>query len=251
MTKRQSLFYLTIVGFSLFLAIGCKRPGTIIGDGVADIQGNEYPTVIIGEQEWMAENLRTTKYKDGTEIVNITNSGEWSQLDKGAYAWYNNDENLGEIHGALYNWRAVSSEMLCPDGWRMPDHKDWELLMEYLENEYGIKNKDIVDGLGNALKSCRQEESPLGGHCNTNDHPRWNKNSEHYGTDIFGFSALPSGYRASNGSFSSIGRGSLFWNAAGDSKRDISRMWITNDNGSIRRYTSYPLIGASVRCIKD
>jgi len=86
---------------------------------VTDIDGNVYHTVLIGNYRWMAENLRTTSYNNGVEIPCITDSIVWRSLIIGAYCWYQNNEVNGVTYGALYNWYAVNTDRLCPDGWRV------------------------------------------------------------------------------------------------------------------------------------
>ncbi len=216
---------------------------------VKDIEGNEYRTVTIGTQEWMAENLKTTTYNDGEEIQNVTGRTEWNRIREGAYVWYGNDESAGEIFGALYNSYAVDTGRLCPEGWALPDDDDWDRMLDYLKREHEIENEDKPGGAGNALKSCRQIDSPLGGDCDTREQPRFNSNDTHYGTDLFGFAALPGGYRQSSGVFTGMGEGCLLWNKPGEGSP--SRRWITSSQGHITRFERYPQIGASVRCIRE
>lgn len=99
---------------------------------VIDIDGNSYRTVIIGNQEWMAQNLRTTTYNDGTPIYNAREFFDWEVCTTGAYVWYNNAISYKDTYGALYNWYAVETGRLCPDGWRVPSSEDWEELTDYL-----------------------------------------------------------------------------------------------------------------------
>lgn len=102
-----------------------------------------------------------------------------------------------DAYGFLYNWFAINTSKLCPEGWRMPDKEDWEQLEAFLVDEF----EDITEeGAANALKSCRQINSPLGGDSDTSVHPRW-ISQEIYRTDNFGFSAYPAGYRHPGGSF--------------------------------------------------
>ena len=101
---------------------------------VTDIEGNVYATVIVGEQEWMAENLRTTRYNNGAQIEFPGDDfAEWLNNTTGAYAWYNNDEaTFKNTYGALYNFPAVNNGNLCPAGWRVPSVDDWNTLVSYL-----------------------------------------------------------------------------------------------------------------------
>lgn len=101
---------------------------------VTDVEGNQYETLVMGNQVWMAENLRTTRYSDGTPVDVCTERISWSGNAYGAYSWYNNDSVNYYQKGALYNWYAiVNSSGLCPDGWRMPNNADWNELFDYFE----------------------------------------------------------------------------------------------------------------------
>ena len=101
--------------------------------GVTDKEGNHYKAVKIGSQVWMVENLRTSKFNDGSIIPLVPDGTEWAYLTTPAYCWYNNDfEKYGTLYGALYNWRAVESGKLCPAGWHVPNEMDWTVLINYL-----------------------------------------------------------------------------------------------------------------------
>ncbi len=229
------MFYLTAVIFiAMFLAVGCEKEetkddeGTIIYGTLKDIDGNLYRTIKFGQQEWMAENLRVTRYNDG-EVIHRHHypAGEVRiiQGDRkdGRYGNYphelidgiDSDTEVIEAYGLHYNWYAVETKKLCPAGWRVPGLSDWEELSSHLMDNYPhIENSLDVAA---ALRSCRQEDSPLGDDCNTYEHPRWNKEGINYwshlpiessgmwivaeprekwpltGTDEFGFSAMPAG----------------------------------------------------------
>ena len=103
---------------------------------VTDIDGNTYHTVTIGTQVWMLENLKTTKYNDGTAITFEPGVLAWNSLTTGAYCWYGNDPGLyKDLYGALYNWYAASSGKLAPQGWHVPSKDDWNTLIAYLGGE--------------------------------------------------------------------------------------------------------------------
>jgi uncharacterized protein (TIGR02145 family) len=108
-------------------------------DSVKDIDGNVYRTVQIGNQTWMAENLKTTRYNDGSQI-HTSNGGpagytNWFDLSTGAYCWYENDTAYKDIYGALYNWHAVGNGNLCPTGWHVPTDSEWTTLINFLGGE--------------------------------------------------------------------------------------------------------------------
>lgn len=105
---------------------------------VADIDGNVYKTIQIGEQTWMAENLRTTRYQNGDLIEYAENFDQWFEFYpariKGAYIYYKNDIEYKNIHGALYNWNtAIDTRNVAPAGWRVPSIDDWQKLIDYLD----------------------------------------------------------------------------------------------------------------------
>ena len=103
------------------------------GGGATDIDGNTYKSVTIGTQEWMTENLRTSKYSDGTSIPNVTSNSDWESLSTGAWSHYDNDSSQYEAtYGKLYNWYAVETGKLCPTGWHVPTDAEWTVLTDYL-----------------------------------------------------------------------------------------------------------------------
>ena len=103
------------------------------GNGLVDIEGNSYKTVIIGVQEWMAENLRTATFANGEKIPNITNREQWGELKSPAWCHYDNDPQYDGVQGKMYNWYAASdSPKLCPFGWHVPTTLEWTELEDYL-----------------------------------------------------------------------------------------------------------------------
>lgn len=222
------------------------------GEGITDIEGNSYSTVIIGQQEWMAENLRTAIYSDGTAIPFVTGDEDWWETKDGAYCWYNNDPDMSEAYGALYNGYAVSTEKLCPAGWHVPSDTEWSQLVNYLHEEIGIPADYSEHGPGNVLKSCRQVDSPLGNDCDATQHPRWEKHTLHYGTDNFGFSALPGGNRMSFGSFHRLGEHARFWSSTEYSLGNFLWYWtLSYENGGFGNLFAHKDVGFSVRCVRD
>jgi uncharacterized protein (TIGR02145 family) len=98
---------------------------------VTDIDGNAYNIVTIGGQAWMKENLKVTKYKDGTTIPLVTATGAWVALTTPGYSFYNNSVT-GGVYGALYNWYTVNTGKLCPTGWHVPSTTEWTTLETFL-----------------------------------------------------------------------------------------------------------------------
>lgn len=99
---------------------------------IADADGNTYKIIKIGDQVWTAENLRTTRYNDGTEIPLVTDYTAWTNLTTPSYAWTNNDIGNKSVYGALYNWFAVKTCKLCPSGWHVPTDAEWTILENHL-----------------------------------------------------------------------------------------------------------------------
>jgi uncharacterized protein (TIGR02145 family) len=98
---------------------------------VKDADGNVYKTIILEDGVWMAENLRTTKFNDGAPIPRIIESGAWKETKGPGYGWYKEDPDYRKRVGAIYNWHAVNTKKLCPEGWSIPTEKEWIDLMEY------------------------------------------------------------------------------------------------------------------------
>lgn len=233
------------------------------GDDITDIDGNIYRTVQIGDQCWTRDNLRTTRYNDGSDIPLVEDDGQWANANYGAMTIYphqlieglDSSAEVVEAYGILYNWFATDDDRnLCPEGWYVPSHPEWTQMENFIMLEYGLTNNaNDVNGLGNALKSCLQVNSPLGGDCDTSDHPRWNAHSLHFGNDMVDFSALPAGRRRLNGVFFDIGNYGLFWTSTEHTSTHAVNRTLFSNQGNMAGFfsTNYrKTIGHSVRCIK-
>ncbi len=104
-------------------------------DTVVDIDGNIYRTVKIGNQIWMAENLKTTRLNDGQSILYEPDNSDWANLRTPGYCWPNNEPSNKDDYGALYNWYAVDTGKLAPIGWHVPTMNEWRILIDYLGGE--------------------------------------------------------------------------------------------------------------------
>jgi uncharacterized protein (TIGR02145 family) len=194
----------------------------------------------------MAENLKTTTYRNGTSIPNVTDNEAWESLSTGAYVWYDNDISWKDLYGALYNWYTViDTNGLCPEGWHVPTEDDWDTLYNFIGG--------VDDPHGNELKSCRQVNSPLGGDCNTTEHPRWDEDtiSGNYGTNYYGFSALPGGFRLDVGTFSYLGKYGYWWYATEVSESKARYLILNYKHGHVGRNTNDKRLGYAVRCLRD
>jgi uncharacterized protein (TIGR02145 family) len=204
---------------------------------VTDIDGNTYSTVTIGTQEWMAENLRTTKYNDGSSITQVLESALWMSLTTPAYCWYNNDAATHkETYGALYNWYTVSMENICPIGWHVPTDAEWYTLENYVDptiNDPNATGYRGIDG-GTKLKASYGWAGGVNG------------------TDEYDFMALPAGVRSyQTGSFVNLYYRGYWWSA---DESDVNYSWIRfldSEYETIGRNYSVKQYGYPVRCVKD
>jgi uncharacterized protein (TIGR02145 family) len=217
---------------------GEPQPDLTYGS-VSDIDGNDYKTIQIGTQEWMAENLQTTKYNDGNSIPNVPDIIEWSNLSTGAYCWYNNDAAAYKAaYGALYNWFAVNTDKLCPTNWHIPSDEEWTVLITYLGGESIAGGKLMETGTTHWL------------------HP------DHKATNITGFTGLPGGFRYTDDGFGhadypfdALGFWGFWWSASEYSNIDAWIFYISFYDSSLPASSDLTTIikngGMSVRCVKD
>jgi uncharacterized protein (TIGR02145 family) len=201
--------------------------GVVYGDGVTDANGNTYQSVIIGTQEWMSENLRTTKYSDGNAIPNVTSNSDWESLFTGAWSYYNNSSSNDATYGKLYNWYAVNTNKLCPTGWHVTTNPEWIVLTDYLAAN-GHNGTE-----GTALKATSV----------------WNSGGN--GTDDYGWLGLPGGSRSLNGNFYYIGYSGYWWSSSQDDAYDAWYRYVGNYGGNVDSYASNKYYGFSVRCLRD
>lgn len=193
---------------------------------VKDIDGNVYKTVTIGTQTWMAENLKTTKFSDGTLIPLVPVNDKWQALSTPGFSWYENNATSKNSYGALYNWYTVNTGKLCPAGWHVPTDGEWTTLTNYFGTEEiaGGKLKE---------KGITHWESPNEG-----------------ATNEVGFTALPGGNRGFNGAFGDQGGFGYWWTSSGS---NTTEAWYRNLGypGSWVRRLSFgnKHSGFSVRCV--
>ena len=196
-----------------------------------DPDGNIYRTVQIGTQVWMAENLRTTKYSDGSDIPLVVDINEWAALNTPAYTYVINDQGYHEdIYGPSYNWYAVDTDKLCPAGWHVPSMNEWRVLVNNLGGENVAGNKLRETGTAHW-------QAP-------------NSNA----TDEAGFTALPGGFRSVDPiSDYDVGFTGFWWSSDQDNSnssmaRDVD---INSNQNNLRESTYFKENGMSVRCLSD
>jgi uncharacterized protein (TIGR02145 family) len=226
------------------------QSGDISGP-VTDADGNVYQTVKSGNQVWTVENLRTTKYDDGSAIPLVTDSAAWAALTTPGYCYYNNTTNADSIkkYGALYNWYVVNTKKLAPKGWHVPTDAEWTTLENYLiANGYNWDGTTTDNKIAKSMAAKTDWEIIRSTTPGGIDNDLSKKNRS-------GFSALPGGLRASFGSVSSfgnIGRHSWWWSATEtDASRAYSRL-LDGLSKLFRDSRGNPKSsGFSVRLLKD
>lgn len=203
-----------------------------VNNTITDVDGNVYSTVTIGTQTWMAENLKTTRYRNGDPISNITSDYQWGYLSSGAYCWYENNIANKDIYGALYNGYAVKdSRNIAPQGWHVPTKAEWETLINYLGGE-----------------------SVAGGKLKQKGTAYWDApNAE--ATNSSEFNALPGGYcQRGTGIFLYKGANAFFWSSTEEFASGYDSGWLmmlwSQKTQSLVTYAE-KTAGYSIRCIKD
>ncbi len=209
---------------------------------ITDIDGNVYNTIVIGNQEWMAENLKTTRYRNSAAIAHPANNTEWENNTSGAYAWFEYDSSWKDSYGALYNWHAVNNTNgLCPAGWHVPGDAEWTQLSDHIGG----------GGIGKKLKSCLQLDSPWGDNCDTGEHPRWDAHNTQYGVNEYGFSALPGGHRWPYGPFGHLGSRGRWWSSTEKYATSAWYRWMIYESGAFFPSSNNKNYGYSVRCVRN
>ena len=210
------------------LTTGCKKDDETPSGTVKDRDGNVYHTVTIGTQVWMVENLKTTKYNDGTSIPLVTEGSSWEALSTPGYTWYKKDSaTYKTTYGALYNGYAVKTGKLCPKGWHVPTDAEWTVLTDYLGGwtVAGGKLKEV---------GFTHWNSPNGG-----------------ATNETGFSSLPGGYRHWSGDFDLLGIYGYWWSSTGNNSNQAYYRHMDCQYADLYRESFDLLYGLSVRCLKD
>ncbi len=223
--------YLTNGNFVIIPGLSAANPQTKptsgYGPNITDIEGNSYKTVYIGTQQWMGENLKTSKYSDGTPIPNVTVNTQWSNNTTGAWAYYNNDVANNVKYGKLYNWYAVSptsngNKNVCPTGWHVPTEAEWSVLIDYLGGTTVAGSKLKESGTSNwALPNSDATNSSM-------------------------FTALPGGTKYPDGSFKDFSTWGTWWSANNSRYIDLNC-----GDSNLGRRTNSNNYGFAIRCLKD
>lgn len=192
---------------------------------VTDKDGNEYKTVTISTKEWMAENLKVERYRNGDLIPQVQDEKEWNKLTTGAWCYFENKTENGVTYGKLYNWYAVNDPRgLAPEGWHVATEDDWKNILEYLGG-----NADA----GGKMKSTELWQEP-------------NKQA----TNESGFTALPGGFRE-DGRFKHILKWGCFWTSTQINTVAANSHRIIHNETNVIKDSNHKRNGLSVRCVKD
>lgn len=216
------------VGYGNELSFTTKNTGTI-----NDIEGNTYATVQIGEQLWIAENLRTSHFSNGDSISHLPDDNAWKKVEGAALCSYNNEPTTINLYGVLYNWYCVSdSRGVCPAGWHVPTENEWETLIVFLGGD---------SEAGGKMKSTRTE--PM-------EEPYWNSPNSG-ATNESGFSGLPNGYRKETGVFSNHWGFGFWWSSTEQNPvqagyQKLSYNVATTSSNHFKKNS-----GLSIQCIKN
>jgi uncharacterized protein (TIGR02145 family) len=236
MDKKSSIGLFSLILMFLLL-ISCNKkqnniyvnmdPWPVYGS-LADQDGNNYKTRIIGTQTWMAENLKTTKFNDGTPIPVVTDASSWNNLSGPACCWQSYNPDYKVKYGVLYNWYTVETKNLCPKGWHVPTNEEWTQLIDYLGGEMTAGGRLKETGFRHWL-------SPNSG-----------------ATDEEAFRALPGGsFNLSDTVFNSIREVGYWWTTSTNTK-DLAISWlIYNSTERADKSFSPKKSGLSVRCMMN
>lgn len=199
-------------------------------DTLTDIDGNKYRIDTIGTKIWMCENLRVTKYKDGSPILSKPAAADWMSATEGAYCVYNNNSIDVNKNGLLYNWFAANNPLLAPDGWRVATAADWAELSTFLG--------------GNILAGGKLKEAGV---------DNWMYTSSSFvGSNSSGFTAVPGGYRSSvNGTYYYVGQNGFWWTATEVDAVKATYRGLNYNNQTLDINSLNKVYGLSIRLVKD
>jgi uncharacterized protein (TIGR02145 family) len=210
---------------------------------MTDQEGNVYKTIIIGTQEWMAENLNTSIYRNGDAISTNLGNPQWISTVSGAWAYYNDDVSNACPYGKLYNWASVlDSRNICPAGWHVPSDGEWSTVINVLDPiaNGGVNSPNVV---GIAMKSSGSLQGGNG---------YWNiSGSNITGENSCGFSGLPGGYRGNDGNYYFLDYHGYWWSSTSYSNDSAWFRSLSHNLNNVDRSNIDVHVGFSVRCLRD
>lgn len=210
-------------------------------NSVIDQEGNIYKTIVIGTQEWMAENLNTSVYRNGDPILGDLTSSQWSGTASGAWTYYNANASLECPYGKLYNfYTCTDARQLCPTGWHVPTDTDWSMLINYYDPS--AMGGNSTNFAGGPLKSIGTVQAATG----------WWNSPNVSASNSSGFSAIPGGFITIMGSPNNLGNNAYYWTSSEiDASTGIGRTLYNGSDNVFRSINFGKRSGMSVRCIKD
>lgn len=213
---------------------------------VSDFEGNIYNTVTIGKQRWLAENLRSTIYNDGTPIQKITADTVWENCTVPAYCWFHNDSTTyyNNLYGALYNFYAVETGKLCPQGWHIPASAEWDTLISYLDLNFNYDDHIGTDKYALAIADTLYWQIKSYNGCVGNADYIEKRN-------MTGFSALPAASRLTSGEFGNINQSAHWWSSTQYSSERAYYYIIRYFDTDVDLVEAKKESGTSIRCIQD
>jgi uncharacterized protein (TIGR02145 family) len=243
-SSKPKLTAIWVVLVPLILAIclsSCsEEENMVVSNDAVDADGNVYQTVVIGSQEWMTENLRSSHFANGEPIPHVPSIQDWVVLNTAAFCWYNND-SLSEVpHGKLYNWFAVNdSRNVCPTGWHVPSTQDWDLLSDHLGG---------ADVAGGPLKATGTIQEGTGLWLSPNDEA----------TNQTAFTGIPSGARGfwsgiepPDESYAGMGGFAIYWANSSANMDSASYRYLSYGNGRVYAEQALKSWGMTIRCVRD
>ncbi len=202
---------------------------------LADIEGNLYGVVYIGNQIWMSENLRSATFNDNAPIPNVHDDETWITLTTPGYCWFSNNVSYKDTFGALYNWYTVGTGKLCPTGWHIPSDDEYKTLEIYLGMT--AEQADLWDFRG--TDQGTKMKSTTG----------WDEGGN--GTNASGFNGLCGGYRyGATGAFNALGILTYWWSSEHNTDQAVYRR-LDFDNSGVYRSVTSKRGGKYIRCIKN
>jgi uncharacterized protein (TIGR02145 family) len=242
---------LSLLLLALLVGVSCKKEaqdppvqsagsmGGLPPDMVSDVEGNIYPTVVIGSHRWMGINLRTAHYQNGDPIPYVPDNASWTGQLTGAWSLYGTDAGYDQVTGKLYNWYTmIDPRNVCPTGWHVPGDDEWK----DLELALGMPNDQLDDigvrgmdaNVGGQMKAFTIWATPNAG-----------------AAEGSAFNGLPGGQRTLSGQYLYMENQGHWWTAT---EKDTSNAWsrmLKFDNSGVSR-GGYPKgVGYSIRCVQD
>lgn len=233
---RRWVYLMGITCMVFILADSCKKEDDF-PKAVTDIDGNVYHTVKIGDQVWMVENLKTTRYRNGDPIENIMDPAVWKTTTEGGYCNYINNEEFGNKFGRLYNWNAMyDSRQIAPKGWHVPNDEEWATLVKVLNYKVGTTEAQLL------AANTDWKNTTVGGAAGF----------DLQANNATGFTALPGGMRDSFGTFGYVGSTGGWWSSSYNSNNPTaSCRELDWDRLTLNYVITHSRNGLSIRCIKD